>query len=51
MQLFFGTGVFTGDFLSGVMTRIEAFKNVVENAMMKLRASHLKIKEVMKVAN
>jgi len=37
--------------VAGVMTRIEAFKNVIENAMQKTRAGGFEVEDVMRLAN
>ncbi|MBW2215631.1 MAG: CoA activase [Deltaproteobacteria bacterium] len=37
--------------VAGVMTRIEAFKNVIENVMQKTRAGGFDVEEVMRLAN
>ena len=37
--------------VAGVMTRIEAFKNVIENAMRKTKADAFAVGDVMRLAN
>jgi predicted nucleotide-binding protein (sugar kinase/HSP70/actin superfamily) len=37
--------------VAGVMTRIEAYRNVIENAMLKLKGRSLDVGTVMQLAN
>jgi predicted nucleotide-binding protein (sugar kinase/HSP70/actin superfamily) len=37
--------------VAGVMTRIEAYRNVIENTMQKLEVRSFEVEEVMQLAN